>query len=201
MEDLKKFLTERVLFAETDALPPETEKVLQRIRREKNEKPVIYVSSGTSSIIAGSEKTTAAVITYIEENQPDASLVRVGCTGPANFEPLVCLQLPGKNKLYFRNITEERLNRSLTVSFITISAKTILSDRTGPGVLKCGRVSSSLKICLFLHYRGGLFSTTVVAMILKALRNTLPAVDSGLTRKQSGTIPLRKFAASSSKAD
>ena len=34
---------------------------------------------------------------------------RVGCTGPSNYEPLVCIQIPGKNKLFFRNITEEKV--------------------------------------------------------------------------------------------
>jgi NADH:ubiquinone oxidoreductase subunit F (NADH-binding)/Pyruvate/2-oxoacid:ferredoxin oxidoreductase delta subunit len=117
MEDLRRFLIDKVLFAESDVLPPETERILQQVRRDKNDKPVIYISSGTSSIIAGSEKTSAAVKSYIEYNQPDASIVMVGCTGPANFEPLLCLQIPGKNKLYFRNITEEKVEPLLNGAF------------------------------------------------------------------------------------
>jgi predicted RNA methylase len=61
MEDLKEFLTEKVLLFESDTLTAETEKVLQQIRREKTDKAVIFVSSGTSSIIAGAEKTGAAI--------------------------------------------------------------------------------------------------------------------------------------------
>ena len=68
MEDLKRFLIEKVLLFESDTLPPETEKALQQIRREKTDLPVVYVSSGTSSIIAGSEKTTLAIKTYITDN-------------------------------------------------------------------------------------------------------------------------------------
>ena len=96
MEDLKTFLIEKVLLFESDTLPPETEKILQQVRREKPDNPVIFVSSGTSSIIAGSEKTYSAIKTYINENAPSAELISVGCTGPANFEPLVCIQIPGK---------------------------------------------------------------------------------------------------------
>ena len=47
----------------------------------------------------------------------NSELIRVGCTGPANFEPLVCIQLPGKNKLFFRNITEEKVEPLLNGVF------------------------------------------------------------------------------------
>ena len=83
MEDLKTFLIDKVLTYESDTLSPETEKVLLNVRREKTDKPVIFVSSGTSSVIAGSEKTFSAIKSYINENELSASLVNVGCTGPA----------------------------------------------------------------------------------------------------------------------
>ena len=73
MEDLKTFLIDKVLLFESDTLPPETEKVLQQVRREKPDNPVIFVSSGTSSIIAGSEKTYSAIETYINENESSAA--------------------------------------------------------------------------------------------------------------------------------
>ena len=117
MSELKTFLIEKVLFSESDKFSQETEKILQKIRREKCSNPVIYVSSGTSSFIAGSEKTFSCVRQYLAENHPDAELVRVGCTGPSNFEPFVCVQLPGKNKLYFRNITEEKVEPLLNGVF------------------------------------------------------------------------------------
>ena len=117
MGDLKTFLIEKVLLSGSDTLSQETEKVLQKIRREKTDIPVIYVSSGTSSIIAGSEKTWSSIRMYLSENKSDAELVNVGCTGPANFEPFVCVQLPGKNKLFFRNITEEKVEPVLNSVF------------------------------------------------------------------------------------
>jgi NADH:ubiquinone oxidoreductase subunit F (NADH-binding)/Pyruvate/2-oxoacid:ferredoxin oxidoreductase delta subunit len=108
-DNIRKFLSEKVLLSESDILSPEAEDMLRHLRREKTENPVISISSGTSSIIAGAEKTLAMAASYIADNQPDAKIVRVGCTGPANYEPLVCIQLPGKNKLFFRNITEEKV--------------------------------------------------------------------------------------------
>jgi NADH:ubiquinone oxidoreductase subunit F (NADH-binding) len=131
MEDIKTFLIDKVLTFESDTLSPETEKVLQQIRREKTDKPVIFVSSGTSSVIAGSEKTCSAIVTYIAENEPSAGLVRVGCTGPATFEPLVCIQIPGKNKLYFRNITEEKVEPLLNGVFHNDIHDEDLAGQTG----------------------------------------------------------------------
>lgn len=117
MEDLKKFLTEKVLLLESDSLPVETEKKLSLIRRDKTDRPVIFLAFGTSSIIAGSEKTLAAIRTYIDENKQETVVVRVGCIGPVNYEPLMAIQLPGKNRLFFRNITEEKVEPLLNGVF------------------------------------------------------------------------------------
>ena len=131
MDDLKTFLIDKVLTFESDTLLPETEKVLQQVRREKTNKPVIFVSSGTSSVIAGSEKTCSAIAAYIVDNEPAAELVHVGCTGPATYEPLVCIQIPGKNKLFFRNITEEKVEPLLNGVFHNDINEDDLAGQTG----------------------------------------------------------------------
>ena len=131
MDDLKTFLIDKVLTFESDTLLPETEKVLQQVRREKTNKPAIFVSSGTSSVIAGSEKTCSAIAAYIVDNEPAAELVHVGCTGPATYEPLVCIQIPGKNKLFFRNITEEKVEPLLNGVFHNDINEDDLAGQTG----------------------------------------------------------------------
>jgi NADH:ubiquinone oxidoreductase subunit F (NADH-binding) len=131
MKDIKTFLIEKVLLFGSDMLLPETEKVLREVRREKPDNPVIYVSSGTSSVIAGSEITYSAIEGYLSENLLTASLVRVGCNGPANFEPLVCIHLPGKNKLFFRNITEEKVEPLLNGVFHNDINADDLAGQTG----------------------------------------------------------------------
>jgi NADH:ubiquinone oxidoreductase subunit F (NADH-binding)/Pyruvate/2-oxoacid:ferredoxin oxidoreductase delta subunit len=132
-ENIKKLLVEKVLLSDSDILSPETEKVLEKIRREKNDHPVVFVSSGTSGIIAGSEKTFAAIRSYLEENMQGAESVKVGCTGPSNFEPLVCIQLPGKNKLFFRNITDEKVEPLLNSVFHSDISEEDLVGQTGSG--------------------------------------------------------------------
>jgi NADH:ubiquinone oxidoreductase subunit F (NADH-binding) len=131
MEDLKNFLTDKVLLFESDTLTAETEKILQKIRREKPVNTFIYVSSGTSSIIAGSQKTLAAIESYISDNLKDAKVINVGCTGPANFEPLVTIHIPGKNKLFFRNITEEKVEPLLNGVFHNDINEEDLAGQTG----------------------------------------------------------------------
>ncbi|MGB8491788.1 MAG: NADH-ubiquinone oxidoreductase-F iron-sulfur binding region domain-containing protein [Bacteroidales bacterium] len=109
MEDLKTFLVEKVLLFESDTLSPETEKVLQQVRREKTDVPLVCVSSDTGSMIAGSEKTFNALHNYALEYDPSVRVIRVGCAGPSDYEPVVSIQMPGKNRLFFRNITEEKV--------------------------------------------------------------------------------------------
>ena len=92
---------------------------------------MIFVSSGTSSVIAGSEKTSLAIESYISENDPSTGFVHVGCNGPANFEPLVCIHLPGKNKLFFRNITEEKVEPLLNGVFHNDINDDDLAGQTG----------------------------------------------------------------------
>lgn len=117
MEDLKSYLISKVLLLESDTLPSETDKALQLIRRDKTDNPLIYISSGTSGIIAGSDKTLSTAKAYIEDNGITAKIIRVGCAGPFNYEPFVCIQMPGKNKLYFRNVTEDKIESLLNGVF------------------------------------------------------------------------------------
>ena len=131
MADLKKFIIDRILLAESDTLPPDSEKVLQELRREKTDKPVIYISFGTAAIIAGCEKTWSAAQTYFNDNGLKAEMVKVGCYGPLNFEPMACIQIPGKNRLFFRNITEEKVEPLLNGVFHNDIDETDLAGQIG----------------------------------------------------------------------
>ena len=131
MKDIKTFLIEKVLLFGSDTLHPDTEKVLQQVRREKPDNPVVYVSSGTSSVISGSEKSYSAIEAYLNENSLSYGLIRVGCNGPSNFEPLVCIHVPGKNKLFFRNITEEKVEPLLNRVFHNDINDDDLTGQTG----------------------------------------------------------------------
>ena len=71
-DDIRKFLSEKVLLSESDLLSEDAENLLRKIRRERTDSPVIYISSVTSSIIAGSEKTHRAEAGAAESPNPRA---------------------------------------------------------------------------------------------------------------------------------
>ena len=100
---IKDFLINEVLMHASDTLPAETSARLAGIRRDKPSVPVIYVATGSAAIIAGSNATAKATRQYLDEMGMKGEVVRTGCHGPAAFEPLFCVHLPGKNKLIFRS--------------------------------------------------------------------------------------------------
>ncbi|MDD3736985.1 MAG: hypothetical protein PHO11_07415, partial [Bacteroidales bacterium] len=93
---MKEFLIREVLLHASDTLPVDTEKRLSEIRRDKPSVPVIYVASGSAAIIAGSTAAAAAAKLYVEEMGIRGEVVLTGCHGPAAFEPVMCVHLPGK---------------------------------------------------------------------------------------------------------
>jgi len=82
---------------------------LEYLRRDKLSRPLIIVSMGTEAIVAGAEESLATICKYTDERNFDAEIIHTSCIGISNAEPIVCIQLPGRTRLYFSNITEERV--------------------------------------------------------------------------------------------
>jgi len=82
---------------------------LEYLRRDKLSRPLIIVSMGTEAIVAGAEESLATISKYTDERNFDAEIIHTSCIGISNAEPIVCIQLPGRTRLYFSNITEERV--------------------------------------------------------------------------------------------
>ena len=90
---------------------------LATIRKEKIEQPVIYVGSGTCGLGAGAAATFQKINAYLSEKQIKAEVIRVGCIGLCSAEPLVDIQLPGFNRLSFRHITADKVEKLLDAVF------------------------------------------------------------------------------------
>jgi len=105
--DEKQFLIEKVLAAKADLNNREISDRLSLIRHETVNMPVVYIGSGTCGKVAGAGETFQAVEKYLEEKNIKAEIVQVGCIGLCSYEPLVDIQLPGKARISFRNITHE----------------------------------------------------------------------------------------------
>ncbi len=88
-------------FSRVDGGRPGTAELIARLRRERLERPAIFVGAGTCGLGAGAEKTIGAIQTWLAETGQAADLVRVGCIGLCSEEPIVDIQLPGRARVSF----------------------------------------------------------------------------------------------------
>ncbi|HRW63205.1 MAG TPA: (2Fe-2S) ferredoxin domain-containing protein, partial [Bacteroidales bacterium] len=79
------------------------------IRREKVNKPVIGISLNSASFIAGANQLKDRILEYLQERDLNADIIPLGTLGIINYEPVVSIQLPGKTKLLYRNVTDENI--------------------------------------------------------------------------------------------
>ena len=103
--DEKQFIIEKVLSSKSDLKQREVVDFLGQIRHETVSQPVVYIGSGTCGKVAGADETFAAVTRYLTEKNIRAEIIQVGCIGLCSYEPIVDIQLPGKARISFRNIT------------------------------------------------------------------------------------------------
>lgn len=82
---------------------------LELIRRGRVEKPVIFVGAGTCGLGAGAGKTIEAVNTWLKDNSKDAEVLEVGCIGICVKEPLMDVQIPGKARVSFAEVTGDKV--------------------------------------------------------------------------------------------
>jgi NADH:ubiquinone oxidoreductase subunit F (NADH-binding)/Pyruvate/2-oxoacid:ferredoxin oxidoreductase delta subunit len=87
--------------------------VFSILRRDSVSKPVILVGSGTCGLGAGANKTLEAIRQFLAGKEIDAEVLEVGCIGLCSAEPLVDVQLPGKCRLSFRNISADKVDELL----------------------------------------------------------------------------------------
>jgi NADH:ubiquinone oxidoreductase subunit F (NADH-binding)/(2Fe-2S) ferredoxin len=86
---------------------------LSTIRREKLARPVIYVGAATCGLAAGADEVLVKAKAYLAEKKIDAEIVEVGCIGFCAVEPIVDVQLPGKNRVSYMQVTADVLPQLL----------------------------------------------------------------------------------------
>ncbi len=97
-------------FADARREGPEATGVLtERLRRERLDRPVIFIGAGTCGLGAGAGKTLQAVRDYLSRRNVEADVVEVGCIGLCSAEPIVDVQLPGRTRISFGEVTEENV--------------------------------------------------------------------------------------------
>jgi NADH:ubiquinone oxidoreductase subunit F (NADH-binding)/Pyruvate/2-oxoacid:ferredoxin oxidoreductase delta subunit len=115
--DKREFLIENVLRnAKGNHKDLFVEKELSAIRREVITRPVIYIGAGTCGFGAGAAKTIEQTEKFLADNGIDAEVIRVGCIGFCSAEPLMDIQIPGKNRLSFQHVTGDKVELVLNAA-------------------------------------------------------------------------------------
>ncbi len=105
-----------VILAERDARLT-FEEWVARLRRETVDVPVIYIGAGSCGLGAGAGRTLEQVHSYLKEKGVSADIVEVGCIGLCAAEPLLDVQLPGRCRVGFQQVTETKVSSLLDAVF------------------------------------------------------------------------------------
>ncbi len=104
---------------DTDAATKDPEAVglrqqrLAELRRDRVVRPAIYVGAGTCGLGAGAQATMDAVRAYLDSHEIQADVVKTGCIGLCSLEPIVDIQLPGRTRVSFKQVTAQKVPQFL----------------------------------------------------------------------------------------
>ncbi len=91
--------------------------IIEDFYKQKAQKPIIYVGSGTCGLGAGAGKTYTAVVSYLEKNNIDAEIIKTGCIGLCSSEPLMDIEIEGMNRISFEFATANKVEEILSTVF------------------------------------------------------------------------------------
>ena len=111
--DNVKFFLDHVLHESKPENSKEVEDKLAVFRRSKIKKPIIFLGLTSSSVVAGALETLKAIEEYRDESNANFSIVEVGSIGLCSSEPIMDVQLPGKCRVSFQNVTSDLVSHIL----------------------------------------------------------------------------------------
>lgn len=83
----------------------------EMLARNSKGKAKIVIGMGTCGIAAGAREVLQAVLQEIEKRKLDVVVSQTGCIGMCEKEPLLDVQLPGKDRITYGNVTKEDVQR------------------------------------------------------------------------------------------
>ncbi|MBN2281936.1 MAG: NADH-quinone oxidoreductase subunit NuoF [Candidatus Marinimicrobia bacterium] len=89
----------------------------RKLTYEVVDKPTIFLGTGTCGMGAGAGKTLEVIKGFLADKKIEADIVEVGCIGLCAEEPLMDVQFPGKNRLSFKHVTEDKAENILNSVF------------------------------------------------------------------------------------
>jgi len=102
-------LTEGPLCHDDEACRAKKQMAVSILRKERLTIPTIFVGAGTCGLGAGAEKTIAAIKSYCSSKNIVVDIVTTGCIGMCSAEPIVDVQMPGRTRVSFQNITDNKV--------------------------------------------------------------------------------------------
>ena len=112
-----------------------SEAKIAQLRGEVTTKPVVRVGAGTCGCGAGANRTLDALKSYLAEKKALFDVLEVGCIGLCSEEPIVDIQLPGKARIYFRQITCDKVKRLVDeITAGRLPSDMLLGQMTTPNV-------------------------------------------------------------------
>jgi len=106
-----------LLIEETKNLTPKMQEKFDDLTYADVESPTIYLGTGTCGLGAGAGKTLKIINSFLADKKIEANIVEVGCIGLCAEEPLMDVQFPGKSRISFKNVTEDKAERILSSVF------------------------------------------------------------------------------------
>jgi (2Fe-2S) ferredoxin len=70
--------------------------------------PTIHLGMASCGRAAGAPQVLSEVEAILAENSLTANIIQVGCIGPCYLEPLMDITLPGKPRISYANMTQEK---------------------------------------------------------------------------------------------
>ena len=113
----KEFLVANVLMAKEEISDKNALSTLELIQRKRIEKPIITISTNSSSIVSGVFYLKEKIEEYLSERDIDAMLIPVGSIGLCNLEVIISVQLPGKTQLFYKQVSPENIISILDGTF------------------------------------------------------------------------------------
>ena len=87
-------------------------------RLQKSRVPLIYLGSASCGRAAGAMDVLAAVKKTLKDRSLKAKIVHVGCIGPCYLEPLMDVQMPGRPRVSYANVTPELAKRIVVSNLV-----------------------------------------------------------------------------------
>ncbi|HKL07920.1 MAG TPA: NADH-ubiquinone oxidoreductase-F iron-sulfur binding region domain-containing protein [Bacteroidales bacterium] len=106
---VKEILLKNVLIPTKINVDKKVLETLQLLKREKVIHPVITISSNTPSKIAGIDEVREQIEDYINERNLNVTILEVGSLGLSSLELIISVQLPGKTRLFFKQVNSENI--------------------------------------------------------------------------------------------